>query len=156
MRRIHIIGVGNPDRGDDGVGPAVVRQLRAQALTGMRVSELSGEATELLQAWQGADEAIVIDAVAADYPAGTILRFDVSARPIPLPFPSASTHGLGVAEAIELARALGSLPPQLIIIGIVGQDYTLGAGLSPEVAQAAREVAAWIAHRYKSQAIRTG
>jgi hydrogenase maturation protease len=39
-----------------------------------------------------------------------------------------------VAEAIELARTIGELPPSLIVYGIEGLDFSAGTSLSPEVA----------------------
>jgi hydrogenase maturation protease len=51
----------------------------------------------------------------------------------------ASTHGLGVAEAVALGDALGRLPRRLIIIGIEGRRFEVGADLSPEVARAVDE-----------------
>jgi hydrogenase maturation protease len=53
-----------------------------------------------------------------------------------------STHALGVAEAIELARALGRLPARLEVYAIEGARFTAGAGLSPAVEQAVGKLAA--------------
>ena len=61
VRRL-IIGVGNPDRGDDGAGHAVVRALRDLPLPGIGLRTVSGEATQLIEAWSSADEVVVIDA----------------------------------------------------------------------------------------------
>ncbi len=44
-----------------------------------------------------------------------------------------STHGFGVAQAIELARALNQLPKHLRIYGIEGRQFEIGAPVSPEV-----------------------
>ena len=48
----------------------------------------------------------------------------------------ASTHALGLAEAIELARALDRLPARLELYGIEGARFEAGAGLTPAVAPA--------------------
>jgi hydrogenase maturation protease len=53
---------------------------------------------------------------------------------------SSSTHALDVAAAIEFARALGRLPPRLIVYGIEGRSFTVSAGLSPEVERAIKQV----------------
>jgi hydrogenase maturation protease len=52
-----------------------------------------------------------------------------------------STHGFGLAEAIELARALGGLPPRCVVYAIEGSSFEEGAALSPPVVAAAAEVA---------------
>jgi hydrogenase maturation protease len=41
-----------------------------------------------------------------------------------------STHAFGVAEAIELARALGQLPARFLVYGIAGKNFTAGCELS--------------------------
>lgn len=135
---IVIIGIGNPYRGDDAVGYVVTQHLR-QALTGcqdVRVLDLSGESTQLLSAWQGADLAIVVDAVQSGAPAGTVHRLDARQQPLPVTLWRCSTHAFGVAEALALARVLQQLPPRLILYGIEGQTFAPGAGLSVAGAQA--------------------
>ncbi len=47
-----------------------------------------------------------------------------------------SSHALGVGEAVELARALDRLPPQLELIGITGECFAPALGLTPVVAAA--------------------
>jgi hydrogenase maturation protease len=47
-----------------------------------------------------------------------------------------STHRLGLAEALELARALGRLPSSIVVHGIEGARFGPGLPLSPEVASA--------------------
>jgi len=52
-----------------------------------------------------------------------------------------STHGLGLAEAIELARALGALPPRCVVYAIEGASFEAGAPLTPAVSDAVADVA---------------
>jgi hydrogenase maturation protease len=51
-----------------------------------------------------------------------------------------SSHAFNVAEAIELARVLNRLPPRLVVYGVEGRRFDVGAGMSPEVARATDEV----------------
>ncbi len=125
-----IIGVGNEYRGDDGVGPAVAHVLADGTLPpDVEVTIQSGEATALMTAWADATDVILIDAVAAQDMPGTIYRIEAHAKPIPERFLSSSTHDFGVAAAIELARAIGQLPPRVIVYGIEGADYSMGTQL---------------------------
>jgi hydrogenase maturation protease len=142
-----IIGVGNADRGDDAVGLIVIRRLRRDWEHGHKGSaapvtliEASGEGTALIEAWRSADTVILVDAVHSGAAPGTIHRLDAHAWPIPTNLRYASTHALGVAEAIELARALGQLPQRLIVYGIEGYCFGTGTGLSAEVERAAEQV----------------
>jgi len=133
-----IVGVGNAHRGDDGVGLAVARQLgtRQDAM----VTQCDGEPARLVASLAGAIRAYIVDAADFGAAAGTILRVEASAGPLPATLGSMSTHGLGLAESLELARALGQLPPRCVVYAIQGTDFAPGTGLSAAVATAADEV----------------
>jgi len=135
-----IIGLGNEYRRDDAVGLVVARRLREAAPESVRVLEESGEGAALMDSWKDADAVILIDAVHSGAKPGTIHRFDAHTQPIATKFFRYSTHAFGVAEAVELARALGRLPPRLIVYGVEGKSFEAGLGLSPEVEKAAQEV----------------
>jgi hydrogenase maturation protease len=134
-----VIGVGNAYRGDDEAGLAVAQRLRA-TLHGADVLETDGEPTRLLDAWDGATLAIVVDAVHShEAPAGFVHRFDIGPEGLQTVSPS-SSHGMGPGEAVELGRALGRLPERLIVYGIEGHDFGEGAPMAPEVLTAIDEV----------------
>lgn len=135
-----MIGVGNPLRGDDAAGLAVAASLRKRLPAGVMVVEQAGEAVSLAASWDGFERLVIVDAVRSGAPPGTIHRLDAS-RPLPAGFGSLSSHGLGVASAIELARALGSLPREVIVYGIEGESFELDRGLSAQVAAAATALA---------------
>lgn len=133
---MQVLGIGNRLRRDDGVGPWVVEALRGRLPDAdLRVPGDNGFA--LLEALSGTDAALVVDAVQSDAAPGTVRRFDAAAGPLPQDALRCSTHALGVAEAVELARALGELPRRLTVYGIEGADFSTGEGLSPAVAAAA-------------------
>src|SRR5271157_5764524 len=135
------IGVGNEYRGDDGAGVAVARRLPAQFPCGVTILEESGEGAALIQAWEGAAWVMLVDAVRSGAPPGTIQRLDARTAPVPAGFFHYSTHAFSVAEAVELARSLERLPPQLIVYGIEGENFDAGVGLSSAVRQAVETVA---------------
>ncbi len=137
--QVLIIGVGNEFRGDDAVGLLVARRAQSR-LPRAAVLEASGEGAALMQTWAGRENVILIDAVYSGGPAGTVYRFAAATEKIPTKFFHYSTHAFSVAEAIEMARALGQLPPRLMLYGIEGGNFEAGARLSPEVERAAGEV----------------
>ena len=55
-----------------------------------------------------------------------------------------STHSFGIAEAVELARTLGTLPGRCIVYTAEARSFELDAPLSPELALAVEEVAAQV------------
>jgi hydrogenase maturation protease len=139
--RILVLGVGNLDRGDDAAGRAVARNLRGVLPTHITVDEAAGEATDLFGKLENAATAFLIDACTSGAAAGSIHRFDVSQAPLPQGEFGVSTHGFGLHEAIELARALGQLPPRCVVYPIEGASFATGAALSSSVATAVAEVA---------------
>ena len=137
---IVIIGVGNEYRSDDGAGIAVARRLGERFPTGVTVREESGEGAALIEAWQGATWVMLVDAVRSVAPPGTVHRLDARAASVPAGFFHYSTHAFSVAEAVELARSLGQLPPHVIVYGIEGENFAVGVGLSSPVEQAVEVV----------------
>jgi hydrogenase maturation protease len=135
-----VIGIGNPDRGDDAVGLAVARTIRAAAPAEVAVIELDGDQLALLDAWDGATDVYVVDAIRSDAEPGSVRRFDASV-PLGADFSRRGTHLLSLADVIELARAVGRLPARLRGFGIEGAAYELGAPLSPAAELAAGSVA---------------
>lgn len=136
-----VIGIGNPYRCDDGVGPAIVDQLTRLSLPNVEVVTADGEPTQLLDAWTGTDLAVVIDAVlCAPAEPGRIHRTDlhgISTLPA-----ATSSHGLGVPEAVLLGAALDRLPARLVVYAVEAARLDFGTDLSPPVAAAVPEVVA--------------
>lgn len=115
--------------------------MRACAPTGIVALEHDGEPASLLDTLAHADTVVMVDAVATGAAPGMVVRIDAGAGPLPAAPRSASTHGIGVAEAIELGRALGQLPQRLVLFCVVGQDFAAGHDLTPDVARAIAPVA---------------
>jgi hydrogenase maturation protease len=136
-----LIGIGNASRGDDAAGLAVAAKVARAAPPGVVVLSLSGEPAELLDAWQGSERVLLVDSCSGGGPAGRMRRFEAGAGPLPAALLRASTHSLGVAEAVELARALKRLPKQLTVYCIEGRSFEPRA-LSADVAAAVDRLAA--------------
>lgn len=142
-----VIGVGNPDRRDDGAGVAVVRRLRGCVGPDVRLVEMPN-VSRLLDGWDGADTVVIVDAMSSGARPGTVRRFDVTTTPLPArALHRGSTHGPGLAATIELARTLGRLPRRLVVIGIEGRDYRDGRGLTAKVDAAVGKVVEKMAER---------
>ena len=136
-----ILGCGNRQRGDDAAGILVAERLRT---VGIAADVCSGEVSDLIEAWTGADEVVVIDAVVSGAHAGTVHVWDGERLPT-FAASAGSTHGLGLAEAIKLARVLDRLPSRLQMYGIEGKSFEMGSSISPEVEIAVEEVVQRIA-----------
>jgi hydrogenase maturation protease len=128
-----VIGLGNEFRHDDAVGLVAARRLRER---GAPAEEHEGDMANLMERWQAADGLILIDAVCSGAPPGTVHRLDVSTSPLNRELFKNSTHALGLADAVELARTIGMLPAQFYVFGVEVRDLSAGVGLSPEVERA--------------------
>ncbi|MFI0411784.1 hydrogenase maturation protease [Actinomadura sp. 3N508] len=132
-----VIGVGNDFRRDDGAGPAVVEALRGRVAAVLAVTD--GEPARLIGLWAGADLAIVVDAVRAEPPAPGRIH-DLGAETAALARRPVTGHALGLGEAVALGLAVGQMPARLRVLAIEGLDFSLGRGLTPEVAAAVTAV----------------
>ncbi|WP_051193075.1 hydrogenase maturation protease [Nocardia jiangxiensis] len=114
LRRAVVAGIGNEYRHDDGIGPRVAEALAGPALPDVPVAVCDGEPTDLMDIWSGVDLAVVVDAALCrpSHP-GRIHRTTVESLSS---VAATSSHALGLREAITLARLLGRLPGELVVI----------------------------------------
>ena len=143
-----VIGVGNEFRNDDAVGLVVAHKLAQLKLGCCDIVESSGEGAGLMHLWEGYDEVILIDAVKSGQRAGTTHVVDVSDQSLPVDQMHFSSHSFGVAEAIEMARILGSLPSRMTIYGVEAGSIEAGNQLSPEVVAASDKLVEMIIEPY--------
>lgn len=145
--RTLVVGVGHGDRGDDAAGPLTARLLaRAwgdRLPPHVAVRAWRGDPLGLIDAWSGVERLVLVDAVVSGAAPGTCRRYAVDAR-----FATgagASSHGVGLADALALARALGRLPPAVEVWGIEAAEFEAGTPPSGAVASAAAALAARLA-----------
>lgn len=153
--KVVIAGLGNEYRHDDAVGSIVSE--RAAHATGARCLGPVVDPLELLGRWDDASCAIVVDALHSGAAPGTIRVLDVSPpgrapdacgdpagdvlSPSPRPANRAatSTHGVDVLGVLRIARAVGRAPERVVLVGIEGEDFSPGVGLSSRVGTAVPE-----------------
>jgi hydrogenase maturation protease len=135
-----VVGRGSPDRGDDAVGAVVARQV-ASRLPGVTVVDHE-DPTSLLDLWAGHDPVVVVDAVRSGAEPGTVHRLETGAGGAPVTETAwartghGGTHAVGLAEMVELGRALGRLPLRLVVVGVEAEGFEHGAPLTDRVAAA--------------------
>ncbi len=139
-QNVVVIALGSRFRGDDGIGPSVVDRLNGR-LDECTIVEGRDDAMAIVSAWEDAALAVVVDAAVSGVLPGTIHRLEVDTQPLPRELARCSSHGLGLAEAVDLGKVLGRLPTRLVIYAVEAGTLEPGAALSPEVSAAAGEVA---------------
>ena len=130
-----VIGIGNPDRGDDAVGVQVARQVAAERLDVLTLE--FEDPSEALDAWEPEDIVVLTDAISSGGDPGHIHVVDVVEQKLPAGnWSAAGTHAFGLAAMVELARSLNLMPRKLVVVGIEAGQFDHGAPMS-EAVQAA-------------------
>lgn len=129
-RSLVVLGCGNPSRGDDSLGPALMKRVEdwirvhpGRPVTAVEDFQFQVEHTLDLR---GCDIALFVDASAAGPDGVTLSRIAPGASS------SFSTHALAPES---LLQAFGALdcgdPPRAFTLSVRGHDFRLGRGLSP-------------------------
>lgn len=122
-----VLGLGERARGDDAVGLDVAAELARKNLDGVEISGGARDAAWIVEAWRGYATVLIVDAIRSGGHPGRLAWVDPAAI---VETTRASTHGLGLATALDLATALGERPRGLRVLGIEGETFTLGAAMS--------------------------
>ena len=144
-----VIALGNRYRGDDGVAHTVVESL-IERQAPCRVVANQDDSMALLNAWGSTGMAIIVDAAELRTQPGTIHRLDLNTQPMPHDLARCSSHGLGLAEALELGKVLDQLPQTLVIYAIEAVQFNAGTNMTPKVLTAAYAVADLIQHELEA------
>lgn len=140
-----VIGVGNPARGDDGIGGAVIDAIRAAPeLAGVETMVAGGDLSDLVVSWASHPDVVIVDAMVGGGPPGTIREIDALRDPLPEPDRPLSSHGYGLVDTLELARVLGRLPRSLTIVTVEAGAADTLSPLSDPARKSVDEVLATI------------
>lgn len=137
--RVVVIGCGNSLRGDDAVGPALVRQLCEDGVPD-HVTVVDGGTAGMTVAFtmRGADTVVLVDAASTGAEPGTIFRVsDEQLDELPAADP-VLTHDLRWQHALSLGRwMLGGDHPDHVVVYLIeiGQSQP-GTPMSAAVEQA--------------------
>lgn len=136
-KEIIVIGVGNPLRRDDGVGPEVIRLLsenreRYNLSPDTDLVDGGTDGLGLIEYLKNYKKVIIIDAVEMKLTPGTIKVFTPVEAVMNINSDALSTHGFGIAELIKLAKEL-DISPELIIVGVQPEDVGYGEKLTAPV-----------------------
>jgi hydrogenase maturation protease len=137
-----VVGLGNPLRGDDGVGTAVA--ARTRHLPGVERVVEGIDPLDLVDLLHESHPLVLIDATQGGGAPGTVTVWDPRAQGLPRPRVGASSHGFGAENAVELAVALGARPRRVVFVGIEAERFD-AAGLSAAVEAAVESAVAGVA-----------
>ena len=144
---IVVAGLGSTYRGDDAVGP-MVAALFAGVHDDVRDVGPLAEPLDLLGRFDGADLAVVIDAVRSGAPIGTVQVMDIDGTVEPA---VTSTHGIGLVGVLRVARAIDRAPRRLVVVAVEGEAFELGSSMSAAVQAAVPEAFLAVARLIESE-----
>ena len=145
MSAIAVIGCGNPTRGDDGVGPHVVRELSRRGVGGdsrVRLLDAGTDGMAVMFAARGCRALVLVDAARSGTTPGAV--FEVPGKELENRAPPTLTlHDFRWDHALHAGRRMygEAFPAQVTVFLVEAASTDFGLELSPEVARAAQAVA---------------
>ena len=138
-RDIVVVGLGNGYRKDDGVGVVAADAIKEAALPQVRVVTNISDPARLLDAWQDAGLAVVIDAAEGNPSTlGHVRRWLIG--DLAQVSEELSSHNIDIGATHALAQALGKAPAATVVFTVDVLETGHGVGLSGQVADAVPEV----------------
>lgn len=138
-----IIGCGNLLRGDDGVGPVLIRHLLERGLPpGTRVVDGGTAGMDVGFAMRSAQDVILIDACVSGAAPGTIFRVPGERLAQLPPLTGMHMHAVRWDHALAFARWLlkDEYPQQITVYLIEAGSLEYGMALTPAVTAAMQQV----------------
>ncbi len=143
-KRIAVLGVGNPDKADDGAGPAVAAKLLARAAArrgqGRAKPHLVIDGRETPESRTGEirrfapDLTIIVDATVGGRPPGAVFVVERDR----IVDDGVSTHTISLLYLVRyLEESIGS---RVIVLGIEPKSLELETGMATAVGEAVAEV----------------
>jgi hydrogenase maturation protease len=151
-RRMVVLGLGNMLMADDGLGLAALAHLQDEWFVPPQVELVDGGTwgMNLLPIIESTDRLLILDAIDAGEPPGSIVELRDAAVPRMLST-KLSPHQIDLREVLALAGLRGTLPGELVALGIQPARIEMSTELSPIVQSgmgelveaAARTLSAW-------------
>lgn len=138
-----IIGCGNANRMDDGVGPAVIRRLRSISLPdGVSLFDAGTDGMSVMYRAKGMHRLVIVDAQTPESSPGTIYKVPGEVLR-ELPPHSMNLHDFRWDHALYAGRQIyaDTFPEKVDVFLIEAASLEMGVGLTPLVEQAAKTVA---------------
>lgn len=138
---MRIFAVGNSFYGDDGVGAAVLDRIReADIFPGACLFDAHTDALALLDRFTPGETNIIVDAADMGLEPGAVAAFRPAEVDMKIRSDHLSMHGFGLGETFAMAARLGSMPEDVLIVGVQPAQMEINTGLSEPVAAAIPQV----------------
>lgn len=138
MPRTYVLGLGNTLMGDDGLGPAVVREFEDtyEFDEGVEVVDLGTPGLDLMPWFADIQHIIIVDTVKAALPPGSMRLYEKDDVMKHAPLARVSPHDPGVKETLATLDFAGRAPETVTVIGVVPGLVRMSLELSQPVQMA--------------------
>ena len=135
MPRVLVAGVGNVLLQDDGFGPHLLARLQSEYEVGdnAELLDLGTPGLDFIDYLEGCDVLIIVDALSSGGRPGDILTFDRERLDDCMPNMRLSAHQPCLQETLFMAETADVCPPEVVLVGVVGQSFEVDTSLSATV-----------------------
>ena len=143
MKKIGIIGLGNPLRSDDGIGIILLNKIiEKKNIFSKNIDYIDGGigGINLIHDLVKFDIVLFIDAIDFKGKIGETIfleQEELVSKKIPI---RASTHQNDIFKIIQLSKSLNELPEKIFFYGIQIKDTSIGSNLSNEIYKKFNEI----------------
>ena len=133
---LKVIGLGNLLRGDDGIGPTIIEQLR-EDLSPLPIIlfDVGSDAFSILEHLVASEPVLIVDCAKMGEAPGTVKKMVVNKASLKYIDNIISLHGIGFAEVFQLAMKIGAVA-ECSLIGVEPKSVEFNTGLSIEIKKA--------------------
>ena len=133
MIKLIIVGIGNTLRGDDGIGCKIIEELKKETLPDfVELVDIGSDAFSIIDFFEKQQPVLLVDCAQMDKGAGSIVRFDVEEKNLPVLDKAISIHGFGFSDVYRMAKNLyGHI--QCTVIGVQPKSIEFNSGLTDEI-----------------------
>lgn len=144
-----LLGLGSPIMGDDGLGLVALERLRERwVIDDIELVDGGTWGMTLLPVIQDADRVLVVDAIAAHQPPGSLVVLEKERLPIYLTR-ALSPHQVDLRDVLAVAELTGRMPEVIVAMGVQPETVSLSTELTPVVAARMDELEAAIIERLR-------
>lgn len=143
MKKAVVLGVGNLIMADEGIGVRVVEALERDYMLppGVVAIDAGTSSMELLADLSHLDFLLVVDAINADKPPGTLVK--LAGEAVPVFFRrNLSPHGIGLSDVLAALEFMDAAPREVVVIGVQPVSLELSMELTPAIAARVPELVA--------------
>ena len=152
--RVLILGIGNIILSDEAVGVRAVEFLldNYDLPAGVSAVDAGTSSMDLLDEIADVDLLVVLDAVRAGKPLGTVVR--LAGDEVPVFFrKKLSPHQVGLSDVLASLEFAGCRPKDIVVLGVEAENFELGLEMGAVVAARVPELAALVVAELDSRGI---